>query len=360
MGANLSAAFAADSATAVQLVECREICEGLTRLRDEVFHAVLIVHDPPILNALDVLDAIRTSSSQDQPILVLGNDPVQQLGAECFESGADAYLCLPTTTTRVLLWQIARATERQRLLDENRRLSLAKQRQLQREQVEAQRLLDQQRDLIADLVTHDGLVDSFQGHGFAPDRLTRQYRELLQAYVIMGAGNLSDEMHRLTDLLLAARVDAAGTLRMHVEVLDGMIEDLGNRSARHIMNRAHLLFSEVLLHLVDGYRQGQASQTPASAPISRERCCAVALRAVLTHGFPRCAGLTRPRGHTVEIRGFHRRFSGQFRIKSLLIRPSGWISAGACENTCIACGGGGAHNNVGGDTNKSNRVVLLN
>ena len=238
---------------------------------------MLIVHDPPVLDALEVLDAIRTGSSPDQPILVLGNDPVQQMGAECFESGADAYLCLPTTTTRVLLWQIARATERQRLLDENRRLNLAKQHQLQREQVEAQRLLDQQRDLIAGLVTSDGLVHSFQIDGCAPDRLTHQYRELLQAYVIMGVGNLSNEMHRLTDLLLAARVDAAGAMRMHVEVLDGMIEDLGNRSARHIMNRAHLLFSEVLLHLLDGYRLGKVSLACASGRFPEEDACSQSL-----------------------------------------------------------------------------------
>jgi hypothetical protein len=39
-----------------------------------------------------------------------------------------------------------------------------------------------------------------------------------------------------------------------VEVLEELVAGLGNRSARHVMNRADLLALEVLGHLADGYR----------------------------------------------------------------------------------------------------------
>jgi hypothetical protein len=34
-----------------------------------------------------------------------------------------------------------------------------------------------------------------------------------------------------------------------------LISSLGNRSARHVMNRADLLVLEVMAHLADGYRR---------------------------------------------------------------------------------------------------------
>jgi hypothetical protein len=43
-------------------------------------------------------------------------------------------------------------------------------------------------------------------------------------------------------------------MQLHVQVLEELVQGLGNRSARHVMNRADLLALEVLGHLADGYR----------------------------------------------------------------------------------------------------------
>jgi hypothetical protein len=77
---------------------------------------------------------------------------------------------------------------------------------------------------------------------------------MLRAYVIMGAGNLSEEMSLLANLLADAGISAQQTMQLHVHVLEELIGGLGNRSARHVMNRADLLVLEVMAHLADGYR----------------------------------------------------------------------------------------------------------
>src|SRR5690606_12265030 len=85
--------------------------------------------------------------------------------------------------------------------------------------------------------------------------IVKHYRDLLQAYVVMGAGNMSREMSRLRDVLVMEEISAYQAMQLHVEVLEGMIHGLGRRSARHVMNRADLLAMEITVHLADGYRQ---------------------------------------------------------------------------------------------------------
>ena len=177
--------------------------------------------------------------------------PEHELTDICFESGADAYLCLGHTTTRTLLWQVARATERSRLLEENRRLTRAKRHQLALEHEEACRLLQEQFQLTTGEPNLDtGKPDDWQ----APPDLVHHYREILQTYVIMGAGNLKEEMQRLTGILVTAGISARQLLRLHLTVVDLMVSNLGTRSARHVMNRADLLIIQVLLQLCEGYR----------------------------------------------------------------------------------------------------------
>ena len=138
--------------------------------------------------------------------------------ALCYEVGADAYLCVNTTTTRTLLWAAARAIERHELMRDNRRLLQADRQRLHQEHLEADRLLAQQRALISDLesLTFEKELESNPGskaqtlpatsgeassspttkqNAPAPSRLPAKlvahYRELLRAYVIMGSGNLN-------------------------------------------------------------------------------------------------------------------------------------------------------------------------
>lgn len=285
-GGWLAEAFAADCAAEVWLKEAIGVTAGLAHLRDEVFDAVLVSHEPGVLDALDLIEGLRAGGNEE-PMVVLGTAPSAETSALCFETGADAYCCVAETSTRSLLWTIARAIERHQLVREHRRLVQIEQQRLAQEHQEAERLLSEQRALIAELEQlRDGSTPHRQAEGQAgapiadcglrieelnhkastrprnanstlcdlPERLVAHYREMLRAYVVMGAGNLADEMTKLADLLADAEISARRTMQLHVHVLEELIESLGNRSARHVMNRADLLVLEVMAHLADGYR----------------------------------------------------------------------------------------------------------
>ena len=273
LGDWLAAALAADSASEIQLERAYGMAAGINRLRNELFDAVFVTHMPGELDALEFVAGIR-AGHPDQAVVVLGAESELDLGAPCYEVGADGYLCTGTATTRALLWTVARGIERHALLAENRRLRYGERHRLRLEHQEVERLLDQQRVLIdgvEDLRTRaitqsgqpqlgDDQCDAQSEALDLPAPLIAHYRELLRTYVIMGSGNLSEEMHALAELLATAGVSARQTMRLHVTALEELIRGLGNRSARHVMNRADLLVVEMMMHLAERYRERYVEQ----------------------------------------------------------------------------------------------------
>jgi CheY-like chemotaxis protein len=286
-GGWLAEAFASDSATEITLHEAVGSMAGLARLRDEAYDAVLVSHEPGELDALELIEGYRAGGS-DEPIIVLGSQSEQEMAALCFEVGADAYVCVNTTTTRNLIWVVARAVQRHQLVRENHRLNEAERQRLQREHDEAERLLGQQRGLIGDLeaiwqrghqvgpTENAGLLDEAAGDPLPsalhqpldlPEELIHHYRELLRIYVIMGSGNLTGELSRLAEMLATAGVTARQTMQLHLHVLEELVRGLGARSTRHVMTRADLLVLEIMIHLAEGYRSRY--QERARPPVQR-------------------------------------------------------------------------------------------
>jgi DNA-binding response OmpR family regulator len=266
-GGWLADAFAADSATEVLLEEAVGMADGLRRLREDSFDAVLISHEDPGLDSLELLDGLRAGGGEEQPVVVLGTLSEQEMSALCFEAGADAYVRISTTTIRSLIWTVSRAIERRRLIAENRRLQRAESRRRQLEHDEATRLLAQQRAMLLDTETaeiDDGETDTPSSVNLLAravplakplaESLTARYRELLRTYVIMGSGNLAAEMKQLVELLASSQVTAQQAMLLHLDVLDEMIQGLGQRSARHVMNRADILILEMMVCLAEDYR----------------------------------------------------------------------------------------------------------
>jgi len=149
-GGWLAEAFGDDSATDILLEEAIGVTAGLARLRDEVFDAVLVSHEPEVLDALELIEGLRAGGN-DEPMIMIGAEPSAEMTALCYEVGADAYCAVGETTTRSLLWVFARAIERCQLIREHRRLVQIDQQRLAHEHQEADRLLAQQRALIAEL-----------------------------------------------------------------------------------------------------------------------------------------------------------------------------------------------------------------
>ena len=260
----LADALSADRATEVELTETRGITAGMERLRDELFDAVLISHEPDAIDALDVIEGLR-AGGDSQAIIVLGVQSDQEMEAATYEVGADAYVSVHTATTRALLWKISRALERHRLIAENRRLLNVHQHRLHLEHDEAARLLSQQRSLIAGLEAFSH-VEPGGGDADSPSLpsadalslpkvLVDHYRELLRTYVVMGSGSLTEEVEQLAELMASAGMSAHQTMLLHLQVLEEMVSRLGARSARHVLNRADLMVVEALVHLAENYRR---------------------------------------------------------------------------------------------------------
>ena len=268
-GSWLAEVLATDSGSQVTLEEAQGVVAGMARLQDDLFDAVLVSHEPPELDALELAQGLRAGGT-DCAILLLGAANQDEVEAAAYEVGADAYLCVGAATTRALLWAAARAIERHQLLRENRRLTQAERQRLHQERLEADRLLAEQRArTAAEMLVIDSAAD-VANHNPSdaplPEKLVAHYADLLRAHVIMGSGNLSTELRDLAHLLVAANVGPQQTMSLHLNVLEELVRGLGARIARHVMTRADLLVLEVLLHLAAGYRAGsRVLQPPETA-----------------------------------------------------------------------------------------------
>jgi len=243
----LAAALAADSAVEIVLEEARGTAAGLARLRNEIFDAVLVGHEPGKLDALDLVEGYRAGGADD-PIVIFGSPSDEEMAALCSEVGADGYVSVGAT--RNLIWVVARAVRYRQLIRENKRLAQAEQSRLTRQRDEALDLLQQQW----------AILESTGPTSEPPAKLDlspllAHYRELLRTYVIMGMGNLSDDLRQLARLLVDADIGGAAAMRLHVQSLDELVRGLGARSARHVMDRADLLALELMLQMTEGYRR---------------------------------------------------------------------------------------------------------
>ncbi|HEX3868806.1 MAG TPA: hypothetical protein VHV77_00075 [Pirellulales bacterium] len=254
-GGWLAEAFASDSAVDVLLEESIGVTAGMSRLRDERFDAVLVSHEPGELDALELVEALRAGGTEE-PLILLGQQTEQELAPLCYEVGGDSYICVNTSTTRSLIWVVARAVERHQLKRENARLAQSEQHRLRLEHDEADRLLQEQQALATKLeALYDVEAVRQRRPVEMPAQLVDHYRELLRTYVIMGSGNLANEMAALAELLASIDVTAPEALQLHTIALSELVRGLGTRSARHVMTRADLLALELTIHLGECYRK---------------------------------------------------------------------------------------------------------
>jgi DNA-binding response OmpR family regulator len=251
-GAWLTEGLAAGAASELHLEEAIGATTGLTRLRDEIFDAVLVCHEPPQLDALELVEAVR-GSGNNEAIVVVGNHAVEDMDTACYEVGADGYLCIHCTTIQAVHWTVACATQRAALLRQTRQSADAERQRNESEIQEAASLLDQQHEIVRQLNSSSATEDP-NSTALTPD-LVRHYGELLRAHVMMGSGSLADELRALADSMCSQRQPAQAVLQLHLSALEAAVRGLGNRSARHVVNRAYNLAIELLLLLSEGYRQ---------------------------------------------------------------------------------------------------------
>lgn len=257
---------------------------ALGLLHVQPFHTLVVRHAPPAADALDLLDALQLAGVH-QPVVVLADDASREFLNRCYELGAESVLFLDRLTPEVLLTLVKRAIDRFELVRENDRLACQEHRQLTKERDEADHLLRQQRLMIRDLeavaggagdaprTSWDPSADSLElpldgdtsmpeqearspdsRVADLPDNLVEHYRELLRTYVIMGSGNLAGEIGQLSKLLAVSGTSPRAVMSLHLDAVEQIVRGLGRRSSRHVMNRAHLLALEVMVHLAQCYQ----------------------------------------------------------------------------------------------------------
>lgn len=271
-GDKIAEAVSHDSAVDVRLTLAETMEDGFALLNEEKYDVILLeATDTPM--AARALDGLRLSGHEDA-VVVLGNLPPADVGAHYLEAGADAYLYLPMTTAREMLWQIARAIKRHVLIHENRRLIREKQERIRREKQEVKRLLNDQKSLAERLRCRE-FPATIQPKKLIsnPERRHAEtvYRELLRTAAISGWVGVSEDIEKLAEQLAASRFSAAEMIDLHIRVIERMICGLGNRSSRHLIHQADLLLIEALAVIGEHRAYDDMNRTPGESRRDVER-----------------------------------------------------------------------------------------
>ena len=155
-GGWLAEAFAADGAAQVVFEEVVGVTAGLARLRDEVFDAVLVSHEPGVLDAIEFVEGFRAGGN-DEPLIILGaraaagaRRPLLRSGRRRLRLRRRNHRARPAVEVRPRDPAVQPGPREPPAVQ-------AERQRLQQEHHEAERLLEQQRALITDLeVLRDG------------------------------------------------------------------------------------------------------------------------------------------------------------------------------------------------------------
>jgi len=249
--------------------------EALAVLRDESFDCILFNiesesqrDDGSRTDSIALVQAIRASGYDDPIVLMAGSLNDAGWKAACTED-CEVLITERPWESCALVPIIQRAMSRSELSRDNQRLAIGNHRRLLRERDEAEQLLKEQRQIIAELetFTEPFSIDEMNSAQLrSPQKLAepkktlprdfdKHYDELLRAYVIMGSGNLAAEIASVAHVMSTSNMSPRETLQFHLTCVETLVRGLGNRSTRHVMARSDLMALEVLVHLGEGYRE---------------------------------------------------------------------------------------------------------
>lgn len=239
--------------TQPQLTWSSTAAEALRLLGRESFDCVVLAdldRTPPqdTPTNLLLLEAIQAAGCDDPLVLVVPRTD-DSLWLKSCSLDVELFPSKQPWQSHALVPVIHRAVRRNQLSREQHRLSLVSKQREHRDRDEAGELLNHlHRILGRDCETHETTAA-------IPEGFREDYRELLRAYVIMGTGNLADQIAGQARRLAAVDFSPREALAVHVESLETLIAGLGNRSTRHVMARSDLMALELVVQLGDCYRR---------------------------------------------------------------------------------------------------------
>ena len=158
---------------------------------------------------------------------------------------------------------INRTMQLQSDVQEKKRLRNREKQRSRREQEEAEVILSQQRTLLQDILNEQHQADQPDCSEYrkeAADALESVssveplYEQTLRSFVIMGAGRLENEMSQLATELQKNGNTPRDLLAMHLGCVEKLVEKLGHRSSRHVIQKADQMLIEMMVHLAENYR----------------------------------------------------------------------------------------------------------
>jgi hypothetical protein len=248
------------------------------------------------LDPVALLQAVRASGCDD-PAIFLAQSVDDETWANLSRLDCEILIARSRWESSALVPILKRAVGRVQLNRENHSFSVSNHRRLVRERDETEHLLKQQREIVRELealaaeedngnssASHtpssgsQPVSDSANAIARLPAGINDYYHELLRTYVIMGSGGLAPEITNLAELIGVAGLGPRDALELHLERVESLVRDLGNRSARHVMARADLLALELMIHLGEHYQRRaedvgdrQSSGYGGLADVARER-----------------------------------------------------------------------------------------
>ena len=243
--------------------------EAAALLREEAFDVVVYADDDESGGRLEEQVAALLATAPDEALVVCRERADDELWTAAAESGFEPLIVGDPWSSVALLPTIRRALERRELERAHRRLSVERDRRLQRERREAEQILGQQQRILAGLASDFGL-DSSASPSDVPDThvhddVRRFYQELLRTFVIMGSGRMSGEIAAFAETLAVAGMGPREALKLHLEGVDELVRGLGNRSTRHVLNRADLLALELVVQLGEHLHRAVQAATARDA-----------------------------------------------------------------------------------------------
>ncbi|MAT15324.1 MAG: hypothetical protein CMJ46_08655 [Planctomyces sp.] len=215
-----------------------------------------------------LVQSIRTSGNLD-PVLLLSEQIQPRELARCYEANVEFLQSSLYWDAPALVPAIERARRRLQLAREHQTWGRERQQKLQQDHRDSERILEQQRRMLDDLrsLAHAAELDRDPpeyGSDARPRSAERNfftelksyYAALLRSYVVMGTGSLSEEIRQVVLQIEMCNLSVRETMALHLEQVEELVRGLGNRSSRHVMNRADMLILELLMHLAETRRGG--------------------------------------------------------------------------------------------------------
>jgi CheY-like chemotaxis protein len=238
----------------VEVARAYSVTEGLESLRQKPIDVILVIHDEFACHALALLDAMNNGGADRQAVVVLMAESRNTSATACLESGAHACMLLNDHNPRDLLWQLTKASNHEKLLNEHHRLRCRMERQRSLADEEVARFLDELTNVTFTKRTGKPsqvrLMPVTISEPTLMGLLTR-YEALLKAYVMMGGGTMGEELTPFAEELLGLGLSHRLVLQLHLAACGRVTDELGPRGSRHVVHRGMVLALDLLLRLSD-------------------------------------------------------------------------------------------------------------